>query len=397
MSGKASLLAKNPDDVVILAAKRTPMCKATKGALKDARFEDMLVGALKGAVAAARIDPKLVEDIQIGTVRTPRGGASISRMAALAAGFPIETSISTVNRQCSSSLQAIWTITNEIRAGDIDIGIAGGCESMTHHYARTPLDHPTSEEVRKTKLAADCLIPMGLTNENVVSDYGLTREEQDEFAARSYQKAEAAQKSGRFDGEIVPVTVNGKTVTRDDCPRYGVTAESLKSIKPAFKADGTTHAGNSSQLTDGAAAVVLARRSVAEKLGLPIIGKVGAVVTAGVPPRVMGIGPAVAIPKVLKKVGVELSDVDIFEINEAFAGQALYCAKDLGLDQKKLNPNGGAIALGHPLGATGARQVATGMNEAKRTGAKILVTSMCAGTGFGVAGVFVNEQGDAKL
>ncbi len=397
MSGKSALLAKNPDDVVILAAKRTPMCKATKGALKDARYEDMLVGALKGAVAAARVDPKLVEDIQIGTVRTPRGGASISRMAALAAGFPIETSISTVNRQCSSSLQAIWTITNEIRAGDIDIGIAGGCESMTHHYNRTPLDHPTSDEVRKTQLAADCLIPMGITNENVVSDHGLTREEQDAFAARSYQKAEAAQKSGRFDGEIVPVTVNGKAVSRDDCPRYGVTAESLKNIKPAFKADGTTHAGNSSQLTDGAAAVVLARRSVAEKLGLPIIGKVGAVVTAGVPPRVMGIGPAVAIPKVLKKVGVELSDVDNIEINEAFAGQALFCAKDLKLDQNKLNPNGGAIALGHPLGATGARQGAPGMNEAKRTGAKILVTSMCAGTGFGVAGVFVNEQGDAKL
>ncbi|BEI84789.1 hypothetical protein CcaverHIS002_0501900 [Cutaneotrichosporon cavernicola] len=397
MSGKASLLSKNPDDVVILAAKRTPMCRATKGALKDARFEDMLVGALKGAVSAARIDPKLVEDIQIGTVRTPRGGASISRMAALAAGFPIETSVSTVNRQCSSSLQAIWTITNEIRAGDIDIGIAGGCESMTHHYARTPLDHPTSEAVRKHPLAADCLIPMGITNENVVEDYALSRQEQDEFAARSHQKAEAAQKAGRFDGEIVPVTIGDKTVTRDDTPRYGVTAESLKGLKPAFKADGTTHAGNSSQLTDGAAAVVLARRSVAENLGLPIIGKVGCVVTAGVPPRIMGVGPAVAIPKALRKVGLQLSDVDIFEINEAFAGQALYCAKDLGLDQSKLNPNGGAIAIGHPLGATGARQVATGLNEAKRTGAKVVVTSMCAGTGFGVAGVFVNEQGSAKL
>lgn len=191
--------------------------------------------------------------------------------------------------------------------------------------------------------------------------------------------------------------MNGKVVDRDDCLRYGVTAESLKGIKPAFKADGTTTAGNSSQLTDGAAAVVLARRSVAQRLGLPIIAKVGKVVTTGVPPRVMGVGPAAAIPKALKRTGLQLSDVDIFEINEAFAGQALFCAKDLGLDQKRLNPNGGAIALGHPLGATGARQVATGLNEAKRTGGKILVTSMCAGTGFGVAGVFVSEQGDAKL
>jgi acetyl-CoA acyltransferase 1 len=189
MSGRAALLAKNPDDVVIgeyfssftdsilistltslVSAKRTPMCKATKGALKDARFEDMLSAAFKGAISAAGIDPRLIEDIQVGTVRTPRGGASIARMAALHAGIPIETSISTVNRQCSSSLQAIWTIANEIRTGDIDIGIAGGCESMTHHYNRTPLDHPTSDEVRSTKLAADCLIPMGITNENVAAE-----------------------------------------------------------------------------------------------------------------------------------------------------------------------------------------------------------------------------------
>lgn len=373
------------------------MCKATKGNLKDARVEDLLSATLKGVISAAKIDPKLIEDIQVGTVRTPRGGASISRMAALHAGIPYETSLSTVNRQCSSSLQAIWTITNEIRAGDIDIGIAGGVESMTHHYNKTPLDHPTSDEIRTNQLAADCLIPMGITNENVASENHVSREDQDAFAASSYQKAEAAQKGGRFDSEIVPVTVGGKTVNRDDCLRYGVTADSLKGIKPAFKADGTTTAGNASQLTDGAAAVVLARRSVAEKLGLPIIAKVVQVVSAGVPPRVMGIGPAVAIPKVLGLNHLGVNDVDIFEINEAFAGQALYCARALKLDQKRLNPNGGAIALGHPLGATGARQVATGLAEAKRTGGKLLVTSMCAGTGFGVAGLFVSEQGDSKL
>lgn len=176
-----------------------------------------------------------------------------------------------------------------------------------------------------------------------------------------------------------------------------MTAESLAGVKAAFKAGGTTHAGNSSQLTDGAAAVVLARRSVAQRLGLPIIGKVGKVVSTGVPPRIMGVGPAYAIPKVLERAGLQVGDIDIFEINEAFAGQAVYCAEALKIDPAKLNPNGGAIALGHPLGATGARQVATGMAEAKRTKAKFLVTSMCAGTGYGVAGLFVNEAGDARL
>ncbi|KAL1407999.1 3-ketoacyl-CoA thiolase with broad chain length specificity [Vanrija albida] len=395
---KASILQKNPDDVVILSAKRTALTRAKKGALAEARYEDLLSAVLKGAVDAAHIDPKLIEDIQIGTVRTPRGGASISRMAALHAGIPISATLSTVNRQCSSSLQAIWTIANEIHAGDIDIGIAGGAESMTHHFVPKPLDHPHSEEIVKNQLAADCLIPMGITNENVVEENHISRQKQDEFAASSYQKAEAAQNSGKFDGEIVPVTINGKTVTKDDGIRYGVTAESLSKVKPAFKADGTTHAGNASQVTDGAAACVLARRSVAERLGLPIIGKVVRVVAAGVPPRIMGIGPAVAIPKVLEKEGLKVSDVDVFEVNEAFAGQAVYCAEKLKIPPKKLNPNGGAIALGHPLGATGARQVATGLAELQRSGDQILVTSMCAGTGYGVAGLFVNEvTNKAKL
>lgn len=193
------------------------------------------------------------------------------------------------------------------------------------------------------------------------------------------------------------MTVKGQTVTRDDCPRYGVTAESLANVKPAFKADGTTTAGNASQLTDGAAAIVLARRSVAEKLGLPIIGKVVSVVSQGVPPRIMGVGPAYAIPKLLSRAELTVGDIDIFEINEAFAGQALYCAQELKFDMNKLNPCGGAIALGHPLGATGARQVVTALGEARRTGAQFFVTSMCAGTGFGVAGLFVNEQPQSKL
>lgn len=253
-------------------------------------------------------------------------------MAAFHAGLPESCSVSTVNRQCSSSLQAVWTISNQIAQGDIDIGIAAGVESMSQHWNAKPLDHPVSEDVQKNFSeplvymhyidlrahciadARDCLIPMGITNENVVEQFKISRERQDDFAAKSFQKAEAAQKAGRFDKEIVPVKIAGQVVSRDDGLRYGVTAASLSLVKPAFKADGTTHAGNASQLTDGAAAVLLARRSVAEKLGLPIIGKVIKIVTAGVPPRIMGIGPAVAIPKLLAKVSLKISDVDIFEV-----------------------------------------------------------------------------------
>merc|ERR1712093_386620 len=390
-SGRDAVLSKRDDDVVILAAKRTPLTKAKKGQLAGAFFEDLLAAVLRGALDASRVDPALVEDLQVGTVRTPRGGASISRMAAFHAGLPESCSVSTVNRQCSSSLQAVWTIANQIRNGDIDIGIGAGVETMSKFYTNKPLDHDVSQEVQQTPSAKDCLIPMGITNENVVEQYSISRDRQDEFAAQSFNRAEAAQKAGKFKDEIVPVTVQGKKVTEDDGIRYGVKASALSSLKPSFKSDGTTHAGNASQLTDGASAVVLARRSVANKLGLPIIGKVVKVISVGVPPRIMGVGPAYAIPKVLSKSGLTSKDVDFFEINEAFAGQALMCIDTLGLDQSKVNPVGGAIALGHPLGATGGRQIATAMAEAKRTGAKTFVTSMCAGTGFGVAGLFVNE------
>lgn len=373
------------------------MTKAKKGGLAKARYEDMLSQVLSATMKAGKVDPNLIEDVCVGTVRTPRGGASISRMAALAAGIPYTSSVSTCNRQCSSSLQAIWTISNEIRQGDIDVGIAAGCESMTHHYVPKPLDHPHSAVVASHQLASDCLIPMGLTNENVAEENGLSRKELDEFAASSYQKAERAQKAGKFEHEIIPVSIEGVTVSTDDGIRYGTTAESLSGLKPSFKENGTTHAGNASQITDGAAAVILARRSAAEKLGLPIIGKVVKVLSAGVPPRIMGVGPAVAVPKLLQKTGLTPDDIDVFEINEAFAGQALHCAREIGLDMHRLNPNGGAIALGHPLGATGARQVATGAAELQKRGGGLLVTSMCAGTGFGVAGLFEIKGGNSKL
>ena len=259
-----------------------------------------------------------------------------------------------------------------------------------------------SDEVRENQDAEDCLLPMGITSENVAKDYGITRKTQDEFAAKSFQKAAAANKAGKFRAEIVPITtkfIDPKTekvheivVDQDDGIRDGVTAESLSKLKPAFSKDGSTHAGNASQVSDGAAAVLLARRSVAKRLGLPIIGKFVQAATVGVPPRIMGVGPAYAIPRVLDLVNLSLNDIDFYEINEAFASQAVFSVQHLGIPFEKVNLNGGAIAMGHPLGCTGARQVATGLNIAKETGGKVFVTSMCIGSGMGMAAVFVNEQ-----
>ncbi|KAF3096873.1 3-ketoacyl-CoA thiolase with broad chain length specificity [Orbilia oligospora] len=242
---------------------------------------------------------------------------------------------------------------------------------------------------------------MGQLSEAMAKDRGVSRASQDKFAAESFQKAESAQKAGLFDEEIVPLTVSfedpktGETkqivVAKDDGIRPGMTAESLGKIRPAFAKDGSIHAGNASQVSDGAAAVLLMKRSKAEQLGLKISGKYVTAAVAGVPPLLMGVGPWKAIPKVLEKTGISKDDVDIYEINEAFASQCLWCANELGLDHKKINPKGGAIAFGHPLGCTGARQIATLLPELKRTGKKIGVTSMCIGTGMGLAAVFVNE------
>jgi acetyl-CoA acyltransferase 1 len=273
---------------------------------------------------------------------------------------------------------------------------------MTFGYGAASQPDGWSDAVLSTKEAEDCLIPMGITSENVAQDFGISREVQDKFAAQSFQKAAAAQKAGKFRDEILPIKVkivDPKTekehqivVDADDGVRDGVTAESLAKLKPAFTKNGCTHAGNASQISDGAAAVLLARRSVAKRLGLPIVGKYVAAATVGVPPRIMGVGPAYAIPRVLEKTGLTLNDIDFFEINEAFASQAIYSVQTLKIPFEKVNLNGGAIAMGHPLGCTGARQVATGLNIAKQTGGKVFVTSMCIGSGMGMAAVFVSEQ-----
>ncbi|KAL1686705.1 Thiolase, N-terminal domain-containing protein [Schizophyllum commune] len=401
-AARSKILQKNDNDVVIVAAVRTAMTKARKGGFSNTRPEELLSHVLRAVYRNVNLDPKLIEDVAVGNVLPPGGGATQARMAALHAGIPNTSAVNTVNRQCSSGLTAVNQIANEILAGEIDIGIGSGVESMTFGYGPGAAPDGYSEEVLKTKEAEDCLIPMGITSENVAADFGIGRAEQDAFAAQSFQKAAAAQKAGKFRAEIVPVqttVIDPKTeqarpvlVDADDGIREGVTPESLAKLKPAFSKTGTTHAGNASQVSDGAAAVLLTRRSVAKRLGLPVLGKWVAGAVVGVPPRIMGIGPAVAIPRVLEKTGLTKEDVDFYEINEAFASQAVYSIKSIGIPFEKVNKHGGAIAMGHPLGCTGARQIATGLNIAKQYGDKVFVTSMCIGSGMGMAAVFVNEQ-----
>lgn len=272
---------------------------------------------------------------------------------------------------------------------------------MTHGYGSRAAPE-ISDAILENQESEDCLIPMGITSENVAADFNISRKIQDEFAAQSFQKAAAANKAGKFRDEILPIKttiIDPKTekevsivVDSDDGIRDGVTAESLAKLKPAFAKNGSTHAGNASQVSDGAAAVLLARRSVAKKLGLPIVGKFVTSSVVGVPPRIMGVGPAFAIPKVLDLVGLTKDEVDFYEINEAFASQAVFSIQHLRIPFEKVNLNGGAIAIGHPLGCTGARQVATGLNIAKQTNQRVFVTSMCIGSGMGMAAVFVSEH-----
>jgi len=292
-------------------------------------------------------------------------------------------------------------VAHQIAEGSIEIGIAGGAESMT--IGGDALQDPFDEEVLKhSQEARDCMEPMGWTSENVARDFGLTREVIDEYAAESYRRAEAAQKTGWFDDEIVPITTKIKgpdgefktiTLTKDEGIRPGTTAAGLGKIRAAFPQWGPiTTGGNASQVTDGASAVVIMRRSKAIQLGLPVLAKYVGSTVAGLSPRIMGIGPTVAIPKLLKRYNLTLDDCDVVEVNEAFGTMAVYTRDFLKLDWTKMNPRGGAIALGHPLGTTGTRQIVTGLSECRRTKRKILLTSMCIGTGMGMAGLFVNEQ-----
>ncbi|KAK2877236.1 hypothetical protein FQN49_001311 [Arthroderma sp. PD_2] len=398
--GSAAILEKHPDDIVVTCALRTAITKGGKGAFKDTAAADLLVGAFKALIERSKIDPSVVEDIAVGSVLPPGGGATEFRAAALAAGFSETTAVKALNRQCSSGLQAIVDIANALKAGVIDVGVGAGVESMSSQYGPGAVTE-FSDLLENHMEAANCKVPMGVLSENMAKDLNVTRKEQDAFAASSYQKAIKAQEAGLFDEEIAPLTVKytdpkteeEKTITvkRDDGVRTGITAESLSKIRPAFAADGSIHAGNSSQISDGAAAVLLMKRSTAERLGQKIIGKYVTASVVGVKPLLMGQGPWKAIPVALEKAGLTKEDVDIYEINEAFASQAVWCSKELGLPFEKINPKGGAIAFGHPLGCTGSRQVSTLLTELKRTDKKIGVTSMCVGTGMGMAAVWVAE------
>jgi acetyl-CoA acyltransferase 1 len=392
---------KTPDDIVVVTAVRTPITKSKKGGFKDTVPEDLLVAVFKAILEKSKIDPKLIQDIAVGNVLPPGGGATVARAAALYAGIPETTALNTLNRQCASSLQAVVQIAHEIALDQIEIGIAAGVESMTFGYGAGIMPENMSEKVFSYPASADCLLPMGITSENVTKDFGVSRAKQDAFSALSHKKAAVAQETGLFKEEIIPVKTkwtDPKTgeekeivVSADDGVRKGTTPEGLAKLKPAFSADGSTTAGNSSQVSDGAAAVLLMKRKTAEKLGLPILGKFIRAAVVGVPPRIMGVGPAYAIPIVLKQAGLSINDIDIYEINEAFASQAVYCVEKLGIDINKVNPKGGAIAIGHPLGATGARQVSTLLTELRRTKKKLGVTSMCAGSGMGMAAIFEAE------
>ncbi|KAH7429777.1 hypothetical protein KP509_09G065900 [Ceratopteris richardii] len=387
------------DDVVIVAAYRTPLCKSKRGGFKDTYADDLLAPVLKAVVERTGLNPAEVGDIVVGTVLAPGSQrANECRMAAFYAGFPETVPVRTVNRQCSSGLQAVADVAAAIKAGFYDIGIGAGLESMTiNPMAWEGSVNPKVETIQKVQ---DCLLPMGVTSENVAERFSVSRKEQDEAAVVSHARAAAATAKGKFKDEIIPVEtklVDPKSaeeksvlISVDDGIRPETSLASLSKLKPVFKKGGSTTAGNSSQVSDGAAAVLLMRRGVAIQKNLSILGVFRSFAAVGVDPAVMGIGPAVAIPAAVKAAGLELSDIDLFEINEAFASQYTYCLKKLELDPEKVNVNGGAIALGHPLGATGARATATLLHEMKRRGkdCRFGIVSMCIGTGMGAAAVF---------
>ncbi|KAM3137653.1 hypothetical protein pb186bvf_010267 [Paramecium bursaria] len=401
LTANGSFPPKSSEDVVICGAVRTPLTKAKRGPLRDTPPESLLQTAFTGLIQKTKVDPKLVQDIIVGNVNQPGSGAITSKMAAFLSGFPDTTTLVSINRFCSSGIEACSLIAAKIRSGHIDIGIGAGVEQMSMFDMQSSMNAENlSDAVFDHPQARDCLLGMGQTSENVAEKYGITRLQQDTFAFESHQKAYQAQQQGLFKDEIIPIKTFIKDgdkqkeviVSEDDGIRKETTVEGLGKLKPAFSKTGTTTAGNSSQVTDGAAAVLLARRTTAQRLGLPILARFVDYTVAGVPPDVMGIGPAAAIPQLLSKVGLKPNDIDIYEINEAFASQAVYCQQKIGIESKRINPKGGAIAFGHPLGCTGARQVATLLPELKRQKARLGVISMCIATGMGAAALIENEQ-----
>ncbi|MBI5440758.1 MAG: thiolase family protein [Deltaproteobacteria bacterium] len=389
-------------DAVIVTAVRTPGGKAFKGAYSTMRPEDLGAVAIRGALdRTPGLDPQDIEDVIVGcSFPEAEQGMDLGRICALRAGLPVSVAGVTVNRFCSSGLQALAYGAQTVAMGSAEVVLAGGVESMT----RVPM--PGNLPMPNPGLTADrpdSYLDMGLTAENVAERFGVSREDQDAFAAESHRRALAAQAEGRFHQELVPVEVvryrpgaNGEprkeTVlqTVDEGPRPGTTVERLAALKPVFRKGGSVTAGNSSQMTDAAAMSVFMTAEKASALGLRPIARLVSFAAAGVDPAVMGIGPVVAIPKALTGAGLRLQDVDLIELNEAFASQALCVIRELGLDPASVNVNGGAIALGHPLGCTGAKLAATLLHELARRRGRYGIVSMCVGTGMGAAGVFEN-------
>jgi acetyl-CoA acyltransferase len=376
-------------EAVILDCLRTPVGKAPKGSLRNTRPDDLAAIVIRRLLEKhPAIAPEEIDDVILGcAMPEAESGMNIARIAALRAGLPDSVPGITINRFCSSGLQAIAMAADRIRSGGAQIIIAGGAESLSmipmagNKFAPNPwmVDH-----------LPQIYMGMGLTAEQVQKKYGITREDADRFAYRSHQHALHAQAAGKFDDEMVAVPVNGSMFTKDEGPRADTSPEALAKLKPVFQFDGTVTAGNSSQTSDGAAAAIVMSDKKAEALGLKPMARFVSFAVAGVPPEIMGIGPVVAIPKALALAGLKKEDVGVIELNEAFAVQALAVIRKAGLDLDRVNPNGGAIALGHPLGCTGAKLTATILREMHRKDTRYGMVTMCVGGGQGAAGIFEN-------
>jgi acetyl-CoA acyltransferase len=386
-------------EAVIVSAARTAVGKAPRGALNGTRPDDMAAAAIRAVVERAPgLDPKTIDDVIIGcAMPEAEQGLNMARAALLRAGLPVEVAGQTVNRFCSSGLQTIALGAQQIMSGMGEIVVAGGAESMSmvpmsgYHFAPNP-------EI--AEINPDLYLGMGLTAENVARQYGVSREDQDAFALRSHQRALAALEAGVFKDQIVPLEVErvwfegGKrqratfTFDTDEGPRRDTSAAALAKLRPVFAAKGSVTAGNASQTSDGAAAVLLMSREQADALGLKPLARFVSFAVGGVPPEIMGIGPVAAVPKALKLAGLTIDDIDLIELNEAFAAQALAVIRALEIDEEKVNVNGGAIALGHPLGCTGAKLTVQLLSELARRGGRYGMVTMCIGGGMGAAGIF---------
>ncbi|PYS31684.1 MAG: acetyl-CoA C-acyltransferase [Acidobacteria bacterium] len=387
------------NSAVIVSAVRTAVGKAPKGKLSATRPDDMAATAMRSAIERVPgLRAEDVDDIYIGcAMPEAEQGMNVARIAAFRAGLPYTVPAMTLNRFCSSGLQTIAFAAERIMAGAANCILAGGTESMSMIPMGGRKISPNPVLIDKNP---ETYISMGLTAENVAREFRVSREEQDAFALESHRKALAAIEAGRFRDEIVPLpvreivvenarrTVHEYSFDTDEGPRHDTSIEALTKLKPAFKADGTVTAGNASQMSDGAAAVMVMSESKARELGLKPLARFVAYATAGVRPELMGIGPVEAIPKVLKQAGLKLENIDLVELNEAFAAQALAVIRETGLDPSRVNVNGGAIALGHPLGCTGSKLTATLLYEMQRRGLRYGMVTMCVGGGMGAAGIF---------